>query len=145
MPLAASGEISVGSKIEARYRGRDKYFPGRVRRVNANGTFDIDYDDGEKEINVDRFLIRTTESRTPLMQLEAGSRVVLRPGMRVEARFKGKHRYYPGVIRRDNNDSTYNVDYDDVSRFKSNNSVLPTTTSNREKRKCSWLQISFGL
>ena len=39
----------------------------------------------------------------------------LREGTKVEARFRGKLRYYPGVIRRENRDGTYDIDYDDVS------------------------------
>ena len=39
----------------------------------------------------------------------------LREGMKVEARFKGKLRYYPGVIKRENRDGTFDINYDDVS------------------------------
>jgi hypothetical protein len=40
---------------------------------------------------------------------------VLKEGTKVEARYRGKARYYPGVIKRVNRDGTYDVDYDDVS------------------------------
>ena len=43
----------------------------------------------------------------------------LHEGMKVEARFKGKLRYYSGVIRRENRDGTFDVDYDDVGRCDS--------------------------
>ena len=43
----------------------------------------------------------------------------LREGMKVEARFKGKLRYYPGTIRRENRDGTFDIDYDDVRPFVS--------------------------
>ena len=39
----------------------------------------------------------------------------MREGMKVEARYRGKARYYPGVIKRENRDGTFDVDYDDVS------------------------------
>ena len=39
----------------------------------------------------------------------------LREGMKVEARYRGKAKYYPGVIKRENRDGTFDVDYDDVS------------------------------
>ena len=42
------------------------------------------------------------------------AKVALREGMKVEARFRGKERYYPGVIRRENRDGTFDVDYNDV-------------------------------
>ena len=38
----------------------------------------------------------------------------LREGMKVEARYRGKAKYYPGIIKRENRDGTFDVDYDDV-------------------------------
>ena len=38
----------------------------------------------------------------------------LREGMKVEARYRGKAKYYPGVIRRENRDGTFDIDYNDV-------------------------------
>ena len=42
-------DFRENSKVEADYRGRGKYYAGRITRVRLNGTCDIDYDDGEKE------------------------------------------------------------------------------------------------
>ena len=44
-----SSTFDEGMKVEARYRGKEKYYPGKISRVRANGTYDINYDDGEKE------------------------------------------------------------------------------------------------
>ena len=38
-----------GDKVEADYKGRGKYFEGKISRVNLDGTYDITYDDGNKE------------------------------------------------------------------------------------------------
>jgi hypothetical protein len=38
--------------VEANYRGKGKYYGGKISRVRLNGTFDVDYDDGEKEQGV---------------------------------------------------------------------------------------------
>ena len=51
-------KLDVGTKIEARYRGKARYYPGRIARARLNGTYDIDYDDGEKEMGVDKELIK---------------------------------------------------------------------------------------
>ncbi len=48
------------------------------------------------------------------MSSTVGSKPALREGVRVEARYRGKLKYYPGVIRRENRDGTFDVDYDDV-------------------------------
>jgi Histone methyltransferase Tudor domain 1 len=50
--------LQDGAKIEARYKGKNKYYPGVISRKRLNGTFDIDYDDGEKEYGVSKELIR---------------------------------------------------------------------------------------
>ncbi len=68
---------------------------------------------GEKEMFVAAELIRPLDAGpgSPSKIASGGS---LREGMKVEARFKGKLRYYPGVIRRENRDGTFDIDYDDV-------------------------------
>ena len=58
VPAGVCDRIEEGSKVEANYRGRGRYYPGRVSRVRLNGTMDIDYDDGEKEIGVDKDNVR---------------------------------------------------------------------------------------
>merc|ERR1711988_1039262 len=54
--------MGEGMKVEARYRGRSRYFPGKIRRDNRDGTFDIDYDDGEKELGVIEDYIKILKS-----------------------------------------------------------------------------------
>jgi hypothetical protein len=121
-------EIKVGSKVEARYKGKSRYYPGRVRRVCSDGTYDIDYDDGEKETGIDRDLVRqlSSDEVTSPMRLEADSGSVFgdinggnrelsfREGMKVEARYRGKARYYPGIIGCVNRDGTCDINYNDV-------------------------------
>jgi Ca2+-binding EF-hand superfamily protein len=47
--------------VEARYRGKTRYYPGVIKRANRDGTFDIDYDDGEKETYVEANLVRALD------------------------------------------------------------------------------------
>ncbi len=84
-----------------------KWFSGKISRVNRDGTYDIRYDDGDSETGALKVNIRRHPDATP-------AKVALREGMKVEARFRGKERYYPGVIRRENRDGTFDVDYNDV-------------------------------
>ena len=53
------GAFAIGDIIEAKWNGtnwhgmgRGAWFNGRVAKVNGNGTYDIDYCDGDKERNV---------------------------------------------------------------------------------------------
>ena len=93
--------------------GRSKYYKGKISRVRADGTFDVAYDDGEAETRVEERLIRSLDgggrgSRSPSPR--GGRRGRLREGDKIEARYRGRSRYYPGRIARDRNDGTYDVD-----------------------------------
>jgi hypothetical protein len=43
-----------------------------------------------------------------------GGAAALREGMKVEGNYRGKGRFYKGVIRRENRDGSFDIDYDDV-------------------------------
>ena len=132
--------LSEGDAIEARYRGRSKYYKGRIRRDRGDGTFDVDCracgvlafkvnvraknvrarqslrrsvhadDDGEQETRVLEEYIRPRGG-------SGGGREVSVPKFRrderVEARYRGRAKYYRGRIARERGDSLYDIDYDD--------------------------------
>jgi Ca2+-binding EF-hand superfamily protein len=56
-------KLKEGDKVEANYRGRGKFYPGRIRRDREDGTYDIDYDDGEAETRVKEDMIRSLEPK----------------------------------------------------------------------------------
>ena len=41
------GGLREGFKVEARYRAKTHHYPGRITRDHGDGTYDINYDDGE--------------------------------------------------------------------------------------------------
>ena len=47
---AAVEDFREGDKVEANYRGRGRWYPGKIARVRLNGTFDVDYDDGGDDL-----------------------------------------------------------------------------------------------
>lgn len=51
-------ELSEGNAVEARFGGGKKWFKGRVRSRNSDGTFNIVYDDMDEESNVSTANIR---------------------------------------------------------------------------------------
>ena len=53
-----SSALCEGDAVEVRYRGREKYYPGKIRRDCGEGKYDIAYDDGEEETAVEARLIR---------------------------------------------------------------------------------------
>ena len=44
--------IGVGVQVEARFGGEEDWYPGSVKAVNADGTYQIAYDDGDEEDSV---------------------------------------------------------------------------------------------
>jgi len=113
--------LEVGSRVEARYGGKSKFYPGVICGKQPNGSYDIDYDDGEKEKGVERRLIRMMEGSPSRSRWgEGGNRGgQLKIGDRVEARYRGKSKYYPGVVVRARLNGSYDIDYDDGEREKS--------------------------
>jgi len=105
--------------VEANYRGKGRFYPGKIKRDRGDGTYDIDYDDGEAETRVKEELIRPLERPASPSRLggrdlsPGGRRPRLEEGAKVEANYRGKGRFYPGKIKRDRGDGTYDIDYDD--------------------------------
>ena len=58
----AGGAFAVGAKVEARFRGGKRSYGGVVARDHGDGTYDIDYDDGEKEAHVAEALVADAPS-----------------------------------------------------------------------------------
>merc|ERR1719487_1330630 len=110
------GKLREGLLVEARYRGKSKYYPGRISRDRGDGSYDIDYDDGEKETRVPEELIRSIESGGGGRDSSPSRRTRLEEGMKVKANYKGKGKMFGGTIKRDNRDGTYDISYDDGDR-----------------------------
>lgn len=52
-------EHSAGERVEADFNGEGRYYPGKVAQVNADGTCNILYDDGDRESSVPSSRIRS--------------------------------------------------------------------------------------
>ena len=50
--------LALGDKVEARYMGEADFFAGQIAACNDDGTFNIQYDDGDQEFDVNRIMIR---------------------------------------------------------------------------------------
>ncbi|CAN0497871.1 unnamed protein product, partial [Discosporangium mesarthrocarpum] len=111
---AGAMELVEGDKVEANYRGKGRFYKGRVGRVNLDGSYNIDYDDGEKERGVPADMVRGLSSGGRDDGGRGGSR--LREGDKVEARYRGRGKYYKGKISRVNSDGTFDINYDDGER-----------------------------
>ena len=65
-----------GDKVEAKVGGRSRR-PGKIRKVHADGTYDVDMDDGERERNVPAEHIRKVFRGVPIFGLWRLGRVHL--------------------------------------------------------------------
>ena len=56
--LGAPPPLEVGFKVECRFEGGAEFYPGTIAAVNReDGTFNVDYDDGDKEEGVGASMI----------------------------------------------------------------------------------------
>jgi hypothetical protein len=54
-------KFEESDKVEANYKGKGKYYPGKISRCRLNGTYDITFDDGERESGVEAEMIRSRD------------------------------------------------------------------------------------
>ena len=112
-------ELKLGCIIEARYRGKNKYYPGKITRCRFDGSFDILYDDGERELGVAKELIKKKDGNS---EKKGNSDNIIisndvntenfKVGDIIEARYRGNNKFYPGKITRYHS-GRYDILYDD--------------------------------
>ena len=92
-----------------------RWYPGRIARVNLDKSFNVDYDDGEKETRLEAAalvrLVPGVSGKKMAHSPEPPAKLVL--GSQVEGNFRGMGRGYPGRIAKVNLDKSFNIDYDD--------------------------------
>ena len=59
--IKGAEKFEESDKVEANYKGKGKYYPGKISRCRLNGTYDINYDDGERESGVEAEMIRSRD------------------------------------------------------------------------------------
>ena len=59
---ATSGGFEAGMQVLARYKGKKKWYPGTVMKRNDDGTYEIMYDDGDKESGVSADFVKAPEA-----------------------------------------------------------------------------------
>eukprot|EP00644_Phytophthora_capsici_P012370 jgi/Phyca11/19217/fgenesh1_pg.PHYCAscaffold_46_\ len=100
----------LDQSVKARYKGGKKLFPGKISRVRSDGTYDIDYDDGEVETRVEVGYIEADDDEKRIIQKKnAGWEV----GDRVKAFYGKGKRLFPGKISKVHMNGTYDIKYDD--------------------------------
>lgn len=116
LPPHVGGGFAIGTRVEARYRGGSKYYPGSVSRFDG-AAYDINYDDGESETCLAaeyvRLLGASVVSQEPAIVSPNAQYTV---GQKVECSYRNSGNFYPGRVMRDLGNNTYDIDYDDGER-----------------------------
>merc|ERR1719230_809883 len=105
-----NGELSEGEAVLARHGGLKKWYPAKVGQLNGDGTYDLVYDDGDKENGVRRYRIRRKGDEAPEAYEE---------GEEVDVRHGGGKKLYPARIGGVNGDGTYDIEYEDGDKEQS--------------------------
>lgn len=90
----------MGDVVNALYMPGKRWYPGTVNRANDDGTFQVAYEDGDFQDNVDGKFIRKREKQFEVDDV-------------IEAMYKGQGRWYKGYVSASNPTGTYNIVYDD--------------------------------
>lgn len=111
--LLVEPPIDEGSRVQGNYRGRGKWYSGKVTRNRGDGTFDILYDDGESEVSVSETLIRVAKREPESVTASMSDERAIEQGSCVEGNFRNAGQWYAGEITQDHGDGTYDIAYDD--------------------------------
>mmetsp|Transcript_15990 Transcript_15990/g.24106 ORF Transcript_15990/g.24106 Transcript_15990/m.24106 type:complete len:980 (+) Transcript_15990:164-3103(+) len=108
-------KFATGDYVMVRYRGGKKQYPGTVRKVWSNGTYDIDYDDGEEERLVPENMVEHVGGH---IQAPSPGPSTYSIGARVQVQYRGKGKFFPAVILRrcDGQDEQYDIGFDDGTK-----------------------------
>eukprot|EP01038_Epipyxis_sp_PR26KG_P006096 gene6096-8400_t len=111
-------KYEVGCKVEANYKKRGKWFAGKIIKINNNNTYDIEYNDGDKEKQVQHGSIRVLPILVSQETL-ARTGFIYAVGLKVEGNYQGKGIWFPGKIQKVQSDGTYDIMFDDGDVVKS--------------------------
>ena len=70
--LAAEGAFREGDAVEADFRGRGRYYAGKITSVREDGSYDILYEDGDAEACVAPESVRRRSEEPEAARPETG-------------------------------------------------------------------------
>ena len=113
--VAAEGAFREGDAVEADFRGRGRYYAGKITSVREDGSYDVLYDDGDAEACVAPESVRRRSEEPEAARPETGE-PAFSVGDAVDARYRGRAKTYPGAIEKVHEDATYDILYEDGER-----------------------------
>ena len=125
--------LQVNDKVRGKVDGWSDYFDGVITNINANGSFVVQFNDGEVVENVQKQQMIKLEGSVQSAKFKAGEKV--------SAMISGWDVFYDGVIKNANEDGSYEIAFDDgevvksvkAAEIKSSAPQLIQATSDAEK------------
>jgi hypothetical protein len=169
-PTTPTRQFVVGDAVDGQCEvsnGGKRWFPGKIVAVNSDGTFGIEYNDGDRDAAKSEAEIRYSKSRTDASSADASSTSkaegidiaavntssgshVLSIGDAVDGQCEvasGAKRWFRGTISSVNADGTYGIDYNDGDKdaAKAASEIrLPKSKSPKRKSEKSPKSGSVG-
>lgn len=118
----AKATFRLNQAVRAKYKMGSRWFAGKIKKVNTDGTFDVLYEDGDMELRVEREFIEGVEEEVAESPREVASRTKssldskqssLGVGAAVKARYKKGSKLFSGKITKVRTDGTYEIRYED--------------------------------
>ncbi|RYH28864.1 hypothetical protein EON65_10595, partial [archaeon] len=106
-------KLSLGSNVQVNYNRKGRYFPARIIQVRADGTYDIEYDNGELEDHVRVEYIRSGDRSLDASRNKRVEYFSLVDGSKVEVNYLGKGTWFPGKVMKVHSNATYDIRFDD--------------------------------
>ena len=116
--------FSEGDKVLGNFNGEGEWYPGVVSKCVDGGRYNITYDDGDAEENVDASRVKAHPGQSATAQRQARGLAhvndesdkvlaLFSEGDKVLGNFNGEGEWYPGVVSKCVDGGRYNITYDD--------------------------------
>jgi hypothetical protein len=130
--VEGADDIEVGTRIEAKLRGKDEYLPAKIARKRFDGSFDIVYNDGSKEIGVSRDSIKNKMQISSKTDQEETSARNHEKGEKVRSKDRGQ--ILVGTIKSVKEDNSLDIQYDDgyIERLEKKDLIQNNDEKKRE-------------
>ncbi|MFX1239053.1 MAG: tudor domain-containing protein [Promethearchaeota archaeon] len=104
--LSKISDLKEGDRIIGNWKGRGRWYEGKIKKINKKGRVYLKYDDGDKEWIEDFTRIRKTEMLDDkiLSKYKKGDRII--------GNWLKQNKWYPGIVRVIS-EGRINVQYDD--------------------------------
>merc|ERR1719329_2107513 len=103
---SSNEDFSRGDKVEANFGGKGKWYKGKVTAAHSNGTYDILYEDGDRERGVKAENLRSVGGVSGGGSASGQS---FSRGDKVEANFGGNGKWYKAKITYKSSGGTYDL------------------------------------